>query len=229
MNNRTAHSRTPSREAGVIMRWCLLLLAALLAGVWPDVASAYEEPDYSVVRREEGFELRRYAPYLVAETDAPGNFDDSRSGAFRRLFDYISGENVAKQQIEMTVPVVASRPEDTGVKIEMTAPVVTQAAAEGRTMQFVLPSRYTLETAPLPSHPRVRIRALDERWIAVRSYSGTWSERNYRKNEAALLEHLETAGLIATGPTSFAGYNSPFTPWFMRRNEVMIPVRSPVP
>ncbi len=208
---------------------CMIVLVALPAGMSPGVALAYEEPDYSVVRSEEGFELRRYAAYLVAETDAPGSFSDSRNGAFRRLFDYISGENVAKQKIEMTVPVVTSRAEDMGVKIEMAAPVVTQAAAEGRTMQFVLPSRYTLETAPLPSDPRVRIRALDERWIAVRSYSGTWSERNYRKNEVALLEHMESAGLVATGPASFAGYNAPFTPWFMRRNEVMIPVRQPVP
>lgn len=210
-------------------QWCTVLLAAFLSGMWPGAAPAYEEPDYSVVRTEEGFELRRYAPYLVVETDAPGTFSDSRSGAFRRLFAYISGENVAKQEIEMSVPVVTSRAEDAGVEIEMTAPVVTQAAAEGRTMQFVLPSRFTIETAPLPSDPRVRIRALDERWIAVRSYSGTWSERNYRKNEAALQAHLEAAGLVANGPASFAGYNAPFTPWFMRRNEVMIPVRKPFP
>ena len=219
-----------TRTAALVFeKFCMIELVVLLAGISPDVAVAYEEPDYSVVRSEEGFELRRYAAYLVAEADAPGGFSDSRNGAFRRLFDYISGANVANQKIERTVPPVTSRAEGTGVEIEMTAPVVTQAAAEGRTMQFVLPSRYTLKTAPVPSDPRVRIRALDERLIAVRSDSGTWSERNYRENEAAMLAHLEAAGLVATGPASFAGYNAPFTPWFMRRNEVMVPVRQSLP
>ena len=99
-----------TRTAALVFeKLCMIELVVLLAGIWPDVAVAYEEPDYSVVRSEESFELRRYAPYLVAETDAPGSFSDSRNGAFRRLFDYISGENVAKQKIEMTVPVVTSR------------------------------------------------------------------------------------------------------------------------
>lgn len=219
------------------MKSSRIIVAWLLVAAISETALAYEEPPYTVETRNEGFEVRRYAPYLVAETDLPGDFSDSRNDAFRRLFGYISGRNVAQQEIEMTIPVVTS-PVDgdgdgdgggDGETIEMTAPVVTQTDAAGRTMQFVLPSRYTLATAPQPSDPRVRIRALGERWFAVRTYSGTWSERNFRKNEIALLEQIEAAGLVVVGPSAFAAYDSPFTFWFMRRNEVMVPIRPSMP
>lgn len=206
-----------------------LIVAWVLATCLPAAAVAYEEPAYTVELSEEGFEVRRYAPYLVAETDVPGGFSENRNEAFRRLFRYISGRNVAQQEIEMTIPVVTSPAQDEGEAIEMTAPVVTQAASDGPTMQFVLPARYTLATAPRPTDPRIRIRALGEHWIAVRTYSGTWSERNFRKNESALLEQLRAAGLVVAGPPAFAAYDSPFTFWFMRRNEVRVPVRPPLP
>ncbi|MFN9679803.1 MAG: SOUL family heme-binding protein [Betaproteobacteria bacterium] len=197
----------------------LLLLAApaaallLIAGN----AMALEEPAYTVEQTFDEFELRRYAPYLVVETAA-----DSRNAAFRRLFNYIAGRNVAQQKIEMTVPVVMNPPGQ-GEKIEMTAPVVSQ----GETMQFVLPARFTLDTAPRPADAAVRLRAIEAQWLAVRRYSGTWSERNFAQNEAALRAAAQAAGLTATGPARFAAYNGPLTPWFMRRNEVLLPVAAP--
>ncbi len=110
----------------------------------------------------------------------------------------------------------------------MTAPVITQpAGADSRLMQFALPARYTIETAPRPVDPAVRIRLLPEHWVAVRRYSGTWSERNFAENEATLLAAVNAAGLKIAGPSRFAAYNGPFTPWFLRRNEVMLPVQRP--
>jgi hypothetical protein len=129
---------------------------------------------------------------------------------------------VAQQKIEMTVPVVMEAP-GAGEKIEMTAPVVSQ----GQTMQFVLPARFTLDTAPRPADAAVRLRAIEAQWLAVRRYSGTWSERNFAQNEAALRAAAQAAGLTATGPARFAAYNGPLTPWFMRRNEVLLPVAAP--
>ena len=118
--------------------------------------------------------VRNYPPHVALVAD-------SRNAAFRRLFNYIAGRNVAQQKIEMTVPVVMNPPGQ-GEKIEMTAPVVSQ----GETMQFVLPARFTLDTAPRPADAAVRLRAIEAQWLAVRRYSGTWSERNFAQNEAAL-------------------------------------------
>lgn len=202
-------------------RTLLLLAAALGATLLTAPAMALEEPPFTVEKTFAEFELRRYAPYLVVETTA-----DSRNAAFRRLFNYIAGKNVAQQKIEMTVPVVMNPP---GEKIEMTAPVVTQPAGEAgkESMQFVLPARFTLDNAPRPADASVTLRAIDAQWLAVRRYSGTWSERNFADNEAALRAAVQAAGLTPTGPARFAAYNGPMTLWFMRRNEVLLPVAAP--
>lgn len=194
---------------------------ALGAALPVSPAMALEEPAFTVEKTFATFELRRYAPYLVVETVA-----ESRSAAFRRLFSYIAGSNVAQQKIEMTVPVVMNAP---GEKIEMTAPVVTERSTSGggEAMQFVLPARFTLDSAPRPTDAAVTLRAIDAQWLAVRRYSGTWSERNFAGNEAALRADAKAAGLSITGAARFAAYNGPLTPWFMRRNEVLLPVAPP--
>jgi len=194
----------------------------------PEAVMAYEQPNYEVRRSEPGFEVRSYAPYWVVETEVQGDFESARNAAFRRLFDYISGNNRAQQKIEMTVPVV-TRP--SGEKIEMTAPVVTRSneGGAGQIMQFALPSRFTEQTAPQPVDPQLQLRRVDAQWTAARTYSGRSSEDNYRQNEAELLRDLQAAGLVATGAPRFAVYNGPFTPWFMRRNEVIVPIAAPQP
>jgi hypothetical protein len=197
-----------------------LVLAAALALGAASPAMATPEPPFTIEKTFATFELRRYPPMIVAETVA-----DSRNTAFRRLFNYIAGSNVTQQKIEMTAPVVMTPP---GEKIEMTAPVVTErSSGGGETMQFVLPERFSLDSAPKPADSTVRLRALDAQWLAVRRYSGTWSERNFAENEAALRADVQAAGLAITGPARFAAYNGPLTPWFMRRNEVLLPVAAP--
>lgn len=194
----------------------------------PEAVMAYEQPNYEVRRSEPGFEVRSYAPYWVVETEVQGDFESSRNAAFRRLFDYISGNNRAQQKIEMTVPVI-TRP--SGEKIEMTAPVVTRSneGGAGQIMQFVLPSRFTEQTAPQPVDSQLQLRRVDAQWTAARTYSGRSNEDNYRQNEAELLRDLQAAGFVATGAPRFAVYNGPFTPWFMRRNEVIVPIAAPPP
>ncbi len=206
------------------MKWvfiaCLLLFSA-------GAASAYEQPKYEVVKKYDGFELRRYAPYVVAETVVSGSFDEAGNTAFRILFRYISGGNVRKTGIPMTAPVQQS-PAGAGEKIPMTAPV--EMTPDGKTagayvISFVMPSAYTLDTLPVPADPRVKLREVKSRLVAARRYSGTWSEKRYRDNETALLEAVRAAGLAIVGDPIFARYNSPFTPWFLRRNEVLVEVK----
>lgn len=87
---------------------------------------------------------------------------------------------------------------------------------------FTLPSSYTLATAPQPLDPTVQIREVPAQLIACWRYSGRWTASNYRDHEALLRERIKARGLIAAGDPVLARYNAPFTPWFMRRNEVLI-------
>ena len=202
------------------------LALALLSLLVPAGAAAIDEPDYDVAETRGDFELRRYRPYLVAQTRVEGVFDDVGGDGFRVLFDYIRGANRAQQPIEMTAPVTQT-PDEAGRPIEMTAPV-TQTPIEGQpgryVIGFVMPTGYTLETLPVPTDARVEIRAVPARLVAARRYSGFWSERRYREQEAALLDALEVAGLEPVGPPVYARYDSPFSLWFWRRNEVWVEV-----
>jgi hypothetical protein len=199
----------------------LVLAALLLAG---RQTMAAEEPRYDVLASTDVYEIRRYSPYIVAETDVDGTFRTAGGKAFDILAAYIFGDNRASEKMAMTVP-VQSRPAAEGVSMAMTTPVtsVGDDRKTGRyTYSFVMESKYTLDTLPVPNDPRVRIRELPARTIAVRRYSGSWSLGNYRRQEKALLDALARDGVATMGTTFSARYNAPFIPSFMRRNEVMI-------
>jgi hypothetical protein len=195
-------------------------LAAIVTLLSIPTAMAIEEPRFEVLEKDGSFELREYLPYIVAETRVEADFEEAGSVAFQRLFRYISGNNIAQQKIAMTAPVTQSR----GEKISMTAPVSQVADGKAYVVAFTLPSNYTLATAPQPLDPTVRIRAVPAQRVACWRYSGRWTSGNFREHEALLRERIKARGLIAGGDAVLARYNPPFTPWFMRRNEIMIPV-----
>ncbi len=185
-------------------------------------ALAIEEPAYQVVRTYPDFELRRYGPTLLAETRVTGDFEGVGSEAFRRLAGFIFGDNEPKQKIEMTAP-VNQRP---------AAPEASAGAAGVEpkgdyVLSFVMPGRFTAESLPRPQDSRIQVRSEPPRLMAARRYSGRWTWENYRENESALLSSVRAAGLEPVGLPVYARYNAPFTPWFMRRNEVLVQVREP--
>jgi hypothetical protein len=194
-----------------------LLLLALPASV----AMAIEEPVYRSVERAGAFELREYAPYLIAETRVDAGFMAAGNIAFGRLFRYISGANVPGRKIAMTAPVTQAP----GEKIAMTAPVQQVAEGDDYLVGFIVPKQYTLETVPQPTDARIRIREVPGGLIAAWRYSGRWTESNFREAENRLRRELEARRLVATGDAQIARYNAPFMPAFLRRNEVLIPVR----
>ena len=151
--------------------------SALLIFLIPVMAMAIEEPDYKVVGEYDNFELRLYAPYIIAEVDVQGEFDESGNNAFRILAGYIFGDNSASEKMAMTAPVASTR-EEKGEKMAMTAPVTSTAASENdrTTYAFVMERKYTLQTLPVPNDDRIRIRSMPERTIAVHRYSGRWTE-----------------------------------------------------
>ena len=185
---------------------------------------AYEEPLYDVLEQADEYEVRRYAPYLVAEVDVEGDFGKAGNQAFRLLAGYIFGDNQTEEKMSMTAP-VESRPKQDGVHMSMTTPVTSTASATDQyTYAFVMERKFTLDTLPKPRDPRIRLRQQEARVMAVRRYSGRWTERNYREHEVTLLEALSADDRRPIGMPILARYNSPFTPWFMRRNEVMVQI-----
>jgi hypothetical protein len=187
-------------------------------------AAATEEAGFKVVYQSDPFEIRQYQPRIVAETFVAGDFDEVGNVGFRRLFDYISGNNRSQVKIEMTSPVTQ---EPQSEKIEMTAPVTQEKQAGRYRITFLMPSRFTMETLPQPLDENVKLKEKPAAWIAAIRYSGTWSRSRYESREKELLEWVRQRGLKPAGAPVFARYNAPFIPWFMRRNEVLIPIQMP--
>jgi hypothetical protein len=185
-------------------------------------AMAIEEAEYAVVEKEGDFELRRYEPFIVAETLVEGDFSEVGNVGFRRLYDYISGKNRKQASIPMTAPVTQ---EARSEKISMTAPVAQEKVGGKWRITFMMPSQYTMETLPAPLDPNVKLKRESERIVAAIRYSGTWSQKRYNEKEALLFDWVRKRGFKAVGEPIFARYNSPFMPWFLRRNEVLIPVK----
>ena len=189
------------------------------------MSHAIEEPRFQVERvlEPKRIELRRYEPYVVAEVTAPGPAEQAGNQGFSYLGGYIFGRNKGDRKIAMTAPVTqAAQP----VKIDMTAPVA-QAKADsgaGYVVQFMMPSSYTLDTLPLPSDPKVRLKEIPGQRVIAVMYSGTWSQSNYDEHLALLKSAAEKAGLKTQGEPVYARYDAPWVPWFMRRNEIWLGV-----
>ena len=196
-----------------------LIMLFLLSG---HPAMAIEEPAYEVLLETRYYEVRRYEPYIVAEVDVDENFKRAGNSAFRVLAGYIFGDNEPQRKMAMTAPVESRQ----GERMNMTAPV-TSRAGDGEasfTYAFVMERKYTMDTLPRPNNPNVRLVQRPERIMAVHRYSGTWSEERYLEHEKVLLDALATDRIEIVGAPVFARYNAPFTPWFLRRNEIMVEV-----
>ena len=184
-------------------------------------AMAIEKAKYTVLEKEEDFEIRQYEPQIVAETYVEGDLEEAGNEGFRRLYGYISGDNKKKQSISMTAPVGQ---EAKSQKIAMTAPVGQEKKDSRWRITFLMPAEYSLETLPDPTDSRVKLVQDPGRLMAAVRYSGTWSEDGYEKNRALLEDFIQKRGLVKAGEPVWARYDPPFMPWFLRRNEVLIPI-----
>ena len=183
----------------------VLCLALLLTAT--EKALALEEPAYTVLEQSDDWELRRYEPYIVAETQVEGDLRQSGNRAFRILAGYIFGDNEPQQ------------------KMAMTAPVISEAEGDHVSVyQFVMESAYDLDTLPLPNDSRVELREIPQRLMAALKFSGTWKESRIDDLTQNFLELLEREGYEVRGDPMLARYNPPLTPWFLRRNEILVEV-----
>jgi hypothetical protein len=199
--------------------------AALFTILGVGNAMATEEAAYSVELKVQNFEIRRYEPHILAETIVDGEFDSAGNKAFSRLFKYISGDNKSRETVAMTSPVSQKASSE---QISMTSPVGQQRSNGQWAVSFMMPSSYSLETLPEPTNPSVILRQVPARYMAAVRYSGFWSEKGYRQNKEKLEAWMDEQGLKVAGEPVWARYDPPFMPWFLRRNEILVPIVKPV-
>ena len=184
--------------------------------IMPWAASATEKPDYTVVKTDGEFEIREYPPMILAEVTVEGDRRKAGTRGFRKLAAFIFGDNVSQHKVAMTSPVV-SHPET----IDMTAPVTRTLEVDGRwTVNFMMPSEYSIETLPKPTDQDIRIfETKPYRTISIR-YNGNNTTKNIAKHETKLRAYIEGHNLNVSGTPEFAGYDAPWVPGPMKRNEV---------
>ncbi len=168
-----------------------------------------QQAKYEVLRKIGIIEIRRYPKILTAKVE---NLGDE---GFNLLLNFISGSNKQKANVSMTAPVIAEQ-------ITMTAPVLSETDS----LSFIMPEEYTIKTIPHPIDERVKIVQIPERIVGVMQFSGRWSNVIFKKKAKELLEELKRADVKVIGEVFSMRYNSPYTPWFMRRNEVAVPIET---
>lgn len=190
--------------------------------------AAEETPDYTVVSVHDDIEIRNYPSMILASVTVSGDRSEAANKAFRILAGFIFGDNQSSDKIAMTAPVTQAPvgPNEAGdgnsEKIAMTAPVTQAATGDGQwRVDFMMPSQYTLETLPRPDDPRIEITQTQPyRAVAIR-FTGRWTQSRLGKYQAELDGFMTAQGLTPMGPAQYAFYNGPFTPFFLRRNEII--------
>jgi len=208
-------------------------------------AMAIEEPPYEVRISQAPFELRHYAPTLIAQTIVDGDMDEASNKGFRLIADFIFGNNLAvgseqAAKIAMTAPVTV---EPQSSKIAMTAPVTIEpqsgtvpagesgdtriAGAKQWRIHFVMPSQYTLANIPKPNNRAVTLHELPRKYFVVHRYSGfnTVARVQEKTNEALAWAKLQSLNVVGTPQLS--RYDPPWTLPMFRRNEIMVEVAAP--
>ena len=196
----------------------LILIVGLLAG---PVMSNVEKPDYKVIQSEQNIEIRQYEPMIIAEVEVDGKREDAIRDGFRLIADYIFGNNTVEQNISMTAPVQQKENQ----KIAMTSPVQQQLAGKSWQISFVMPSKYNMDSLPVPNNNRVRLKEILTKKFVVIEFSGTNSNENVTEHENQLMNYIEANQIKIIGSPKYAFYNAPWTLPFLRRNEVMIEIK----
>ena len=204
--------------------WAVVLSIFTLF-IFSGIAVATEEPKFSLLEKDQSFELRLYEPKIIAEVEVDGDMSAASRKGFRQIADFIFGNNTAQsgksEKISMNAP-VAIKP--ASEKIAMTAPVGVQQSEKGWKVSFVMPSQYTLETLPKPNNPQISIKQLPAKKFALIRFSGLVDEEKMQAKSAELNQWITMKKLNPVGIPELARYNPPWTLPFLRRNELMVEV-----
>lgn len=204
-----------------------LIVIVTLWSVWGFFGSRVEQAEYTVVRKMNDYEIREYPAHIVAQTTVKGSYGASMGSGFSIVAGYIFGGNTKKESIAMTAPVVVQKGDVKKVSenIAMTAPVVATTEGDSQIISFGMPRSYTLETLPTPNDSRVKIVMIPAKKYAVIQFSWYRSDRRIKNMQEKLRSALVRDGVATEGSTAYAGYNAPWTPPWMTRNEVLIELK----
>ena len=195
-----------------------VVVVSLAVGWW--VMAKVDEPKFVLETADDACEVRRYDARVVAETHVVGDREQAANEAFRRLAGYIFGGNTTNAKIAMTAPVGQTAE---GRKLAMTAPVgQTATGNDNWTVSFTMPEGETLATLPTPDDARVILRELAPTRVAVVKFSGRWTDDSFTAHAEQLRSWLSARGLRGSGEIEVNRYNAPWTPWFLRRNELWL-------
>jgi hypothetical protein len=222
---------------------CAMKISYLLAFIvilWNQPAMAIEEPRFTLVMKAGMFEVRQYAPMLIAETMVEGDMDEASNRGFRRIADYIFGNNQSVQtgsssKIAMTAPVTV---EPQAEKIAMTAPVTMSAASSSSSganesnmaasnkwrVHFVMPSQYSMANIPQPKNTDVKLREVPGKYFAVYSYTGFNTQARVQDKTNELMTWVQEKKLKAINSPQLSRYDPPWTLPMFRRNEIMVEI-----
>lgn len=199
----------------------IILLAIVAMAIFVFVVQNVETPAYQVVAQDGPFEIRDYPALVVAEVTRRGERREALSAGFSPLAGYIFAKERAGDRVAMTAPVTQQRAE----RIAMTAPVTQSQGADGEwVVQFIMPAGYKLDTLPAPATDEVRLREMPAQRRAVVRFSGRTTDDLIAAQETALRDWLKARDLRPLAAPVYAYYNDPFTPGFLRRNEILMDV-----
>lgn len=190
------------------MKQFVLSLSGTLLLAFTGISQAIESLSFDVLETYDDVEIRQYAPHLLATVRVDGKFDEAGSQAFRPLFNYISGDNRSDAKIAMTAPVLQQPDERRGSWL----------------ISFVMPSSFEKDSLPVPTSEIVQVSEQPSMRMAALEYSGGWSQSRYAEHELKLRSALRNMTLTACGDSQWARHDPPFMPWFLRKNEILIPL-----
>jgi hypothetical protein len=208
-----------------ILLWVVVAIILILVvwSLWGYFSSRVEQASYSVVKKADGYEIRNYPAHIVAQTTVQGTYQDSLNQGFRLVAGYIFGGNTKKESIAMTAPVTAQA--GASQTIAMTAPVTANVDGNSHTISFGMPRSYTLATLPTPNDSRVKLVQVPAQKMAVLQFSWYATDARVQTMEQQLLADLARDQVTVTGVPQYAGYNAPWTPPWMTRNEVLVEIK----
>lgn len=200
----------------------VLLVSVMIAGCSVFGDNGVESAPYTLLSSDNSLniEVRNYQSMILVSTSTA---DGSSNKAFRKLFNYITGDNEGKTEIAMTAPVLMDDKIE-GTEIAMTAPVFMSENTDSPSMSFVMPSDFTMDSTPKPTDPDVIVSEVTNYKVAAIKFSGTLGDSNVDEHTQILLSWINNTGLTQKGKPVKAGYNGPLTLPFLRHNEVLIEI-----
>ena len=210
------------------MKLTTIILTAMM--MHSGLLMATEEPAFTLIKQSEPFELRLYAPRIIAETAVSGDMKKASSSGFKAIANFIFGNNQhpgsgEAENISMTAPVIL---QSSSVEAFTTSNPASDGSEQAWQVSFFMPSQYNLESLPKPNNSAVTVRSLPASYAAVMRFSGFSGAETVAKNTQALQQWIQQQQLSALSTPQLARYNPPWTLPFMRRNEIIIEVAAPI-